>query len=155
MLNCGPSMQMTVALAWTVRGGPERTPGGDIALWMAEERGASKGLAMEMWPTMPSSKNVQGRTFLCGKVRHGQRFCILFHPLLQLCIVTVRNITHTLGPVYHTPCHHKIPWLHLLPQTPHSAEPHRGHHAQLFQTCHIRAVVDLMRCILVMETVSR
>lgn len=72
MLNWGPSMQIRVVLEWIVgcawdeevevRMDVEEV--GERARWIREERRGSKGWAMEMWPTMPESKNVQGRT--CG-----------------------------------------------------------------------------------------
>lgn len=76
VLNWGPSMQMRVEDAWRVGAGLAvngvvcegegtgmRMPEGERARWRREERCGSKGEAMEMWPTMPFSKNVQGRTW--------------------------------------------------------------------------------------------
>ncbi len=57
-------MQIRVAAEWRDMFSPRRVPGGERAVWMEVERGRSKGWAMEMWPTMPFSKKVQGRTWV-------------------------------------------------------------------------------------------
>ncbi len=56
-------MQIRVAFWWTVREGPSRVPGGERALCIDSESCLSKGSAMLTCPTIPSSKNVHGRTY--------------------------------------------------------------------------------------------
>ena len=62
--------------------------------------------------------------------------------------------THPLSPIHHPPRHQKIPRPHLLPQTPHRAEPHRGLDPQLLQRRHVRPVRYLVRRILVVRAVA-
>ena len=65
VLNCGPSMQITVPEGCVVVvGGPRRRPGVVVRVCRRRaRRGGSKGWAMGMWPTVPDSKKVQGRTW--------------------------------------------------------------------------------------------
>ena len=54
-------MQMTVPEAWALIPVPSRVPGLSKAEVTIAESSGSKGCAKETWPTIPPSKNVQGR----------------------------------------------------------------------------------------------
>lgn len=137
-------MQIRVAFWWTVREGPSRVPGGERALCIDSESCLSKGSAMLTCPTIPSSKNVHGRTY-----PHQRPSAQFFPPPPQLT-----PPTHPPRPIHHPPHNQKIPRPHLLPQTPHSTEPHRGPAPQFLQRRHVRAEGDLVRGVGVVRAVA-